>query len=157
MKREIVKNIIIVTTSIIVVLCGLYVYRYWGDAESGNIKLEVTNVYTNEVGENSNGIKSEVVNDTQNRIGDSWVKGNYRYTVEKRSGPFYFVSATNNTSECLNAKAADDLVPCTGGGYYGKDGESWGQPLSEALDCNKIVSLGFPKDFDGNISSCYNN
>lgn len=150
------KNIIIVSIAIaIAIVGGLYLYDI--NTKPSDNRLEVVNIISTEkVNQNVDSVESAAQGGTQNKLGDSWIKGDYKYVVEKRSGPFYFVSVTNNTSECLNAKATDDLAPCAGGGYYGKDGESWAQALSESLDCSKIVSLGFPKDFDSNISSCYN-
>ena len=81
------------------------------------------------------------------------MEGNYEYTVTKRSGAYYIVAARNNTPECLNVETTEDPVPCAGGWYSGKDGESWVQSSSESIDCERIISLGFPKDFG--FESCF--
>lgn len=135
MEKQNIKNIIII---LLIFVLGVSFYFYARQSNQNYIETETA------------GISQKNTN-----LQDSWVDGNYKYQVTRRMGEFYVVSATNNTPDCLDLSKVEDVVPCAGGGYYAKDGEEWVQSFAESLDCVKIVSLGFPKDFDNNISSCY--
>ena len=92
--------------------------------------------------------QKKILPDTQlHKVGDTWIDGNWKYTVTERRGLFYMVGVSDNRPECDQKHPGYDAAGCQGGGYWAKDGESWVQSTSESWNCEKLSSLGFPKDF----------
>lgn len=126
MKKENIKNIIIIVLALAVLILGFCLYKY-------KVGLDI-NYYPH-------------------KLGESWVEGNYKYTVDKRSGPFYLISGINNTPECANLDTMVDPAPCFGGWSMGKVGEKWSQSSTDSMNCPKLISLGFPREWIENSCS----